>query len=240
MSLSSSVLQTVSQLLTPHEREAVLGDLTERGANNWRSTTDVLDLYFRRHIALWKSWRPWLAAFGLAIPSSLTLMGLSVSIAESGQRWINESVLNGAEVTLSPGLALLLSNIVLLVAWSFTGAFVMGSISRRTVRISVALSFVPCAFCLARFRIESLSRLCLLLFMIPAAWGLTHGLRFAHIRLRSAIFLAAIITVLTIPAWTSKGAWLPNWALSWPAWYLVATAARGTHSLKDHYPWQTN
>jgi hypothetical protein len=240
MRFSAAVLQAVSHLLTPHEREAVLGDLTEVGANDWRSVTDVLDLYFRRRIALWKSWRPWLAAFGLAIPSSLTLMGLSVSIAVSGQRWINANVLNGAQVTLGPGLALLLSNIVLLIAWSFTGAFVMGAISRRTVRISVALSFVPCAFCLARFRIESLSRLCLLLFTIPAAWGLAHGLRFAHIRLRSAIFLATIITVLTIPAWTSQGAWIPNWALSWPAWYLVATAARGTNSLKEHRPWQTS
>ncbi len=167
-------------------------------------------------------------------------MGLSVSIAVSGQRWINANVLNGAQVTLGPGLALLLSNIVLLIAWSFTGAFVMGAISRRTVRISVALSFVPCAFCLARFQIESLSRLCLLLFMIPAAWGLAHGLRFAHIRLRSALFLATIITVLTIPAWASKGAWIPNWALSWPAWYLVATAVRRTNSFKEQRPWQTN
>jgi hypothetical protein len=240
MSFSASVLQAVSNLLTPCEREAVLGDLTELGGNNWRSIADVLDLYFRRRIAPWKSWRPWLAAFGLAIPLSLTLMGLSVSIAQSGQQWINASILNGADMTLGPGLALLLSNVVLLIAWSFTGAFVVGSISRRTVRISVALSFVPCAFCLASFRIESLSRLCLLLFMIPAAWGLIRGLYFAHIRLRSAIFLAAIITVLTIPAWTSKGAWLPNWALSWPAWYLVATAARGTNSRKEHRPWQTS
>jgi hypothetical protein len=240
MRLSAGLLQAVSRLLTPHEREAVLGDLTEVGANDWQSIADVLDLYVRRRIVLWKSWRPWLAAFGLAIPSSLTLMGLSVSIAVSGQRWINANVLNGAQITLGPGLALLMSNIVLLIAWSFTGAFVMGAISRRTVRISVALSFVPCAFCLARFRIESLSRLCLLLFMIPAAWGLAHGLRFAHIRLRSAIFLATIITVLTIPAWASKGAWIPNWALSWPAWYLVATAVRETNSFKEQRPWQTS
>jgi hypothetical protein len=240
MNLSSSVLRTLSRLLAPCEREAVLGDLTECGVEGWQSITEILGLYLRRRIAPWKSWRPWLAAFGLAIPSSFTLMGLSVSIAQSGQHWINENVLSKAQLTLGPGLALLISNIVLLIAWSFSGAFVMGSISRRTVRISVALSFVPCAFCLARFRIESVSRLCLLLFMIPAAWGLAHGLRFAHIRLRSAVFLAAVITVLTIPTWASTGAWLPNWALSWPAWYLVATAARGTRTLKDRHPWQTN
>jgi hypothetical protein len=31
---------------------------------------------------------------------------------------------------------------------------------------------------------------------------------------------------LTIPTWSSGGAWIPNWALSWPAWFLVATARR--------------
>ncbi|HTH54237.1 MAG TPA: hypothetical protein VL495_09815 [Edaphobacter sp.] len=239
MSLSSTTLDLVSRLLAPTEREAVLGDLTELHITGWSSVTGVLNLYLRRRLALWKSWRPWLAAFGLAIPSSLLLMGLSVSIAQSGQRWINTNLLSASHLSLGPGLALLLSNIVLLVAWSFTGAFVMGSISRRTVRISIALSFIPCAFCLARFRVESLSRLCLLLFIIPAAWGLIHGLRFAHIRLRSALFLAAVITVLTIPAWTSKGAWLPNWALSWPAWYLVATAARSTRTFKGQ-SWLTS
>ena len=238
MTLSSIAVEVVSRLLTPHEREAVLGDLTELEVNDWRSVADILDLYVRRRLALWKSWRPWLAAFGLAVPSSLLLMGLSFTIAKSSQSWINANVLNTSHVTLGPGLALLLSNIVLLIAWSFTGAFVMGSISRRTVGISVVLSFVPCAVCLSCWRIESLSRLSLLLFMIPAAWGLAHGLRFAHIRLRSAIFLAAVITVLTIPAWTSRGPWLPNWALSWPAWYLVATAARRTPPFKGR-PWQT-
>jgi hypothetical protein len=238
MSLSSIVVEAVSHLLTPHEREAVLGDLTELEVSNWRSVADILDLYMRRRIELWKDWRPWLAAFGLALPFSLLLMGLSFTIATSGQHWINATVLNTSHITLGPGLSLLLSNIVLLIAWSFTGAFVMGSISRRTVPISIALSFVPCAVCLSHWHIESLSRFCLLLFMIPAAWGLAHGLRFAHIRLRSAIFLAAVITVLTIPAWTSHGAWIPNWALSWPAWYLVATAVRKTQSFKGQ-PWQT-
>ena len=238
MMLSRRALHVVSRLLAPSEREAALGDLEEAGSNDWRGIVEILDLYVRCRIVLWKSWRPWVAAFGLAIPLSLTLMGLSVSIANAGQQWVNGNILNGSSVALGPGLALLLSNIILLTAWSFTGAFVMGTISRRTVRISVALSFVPCAFCLARFRIESLSRFCLLLFILPAAWGLIYGLRVARIRLRSAVFFATLITVLTIPAWSTKGAWIPNWALSWPAWYLVATSIRRAPSIEEHYPWQ--
>lgn len=237
MSLPSTILEATSRLLTPWEREAVLGDLEEIDDTGWHGVADVIGLCARRHLSIWKSWRPWLAAFGIAIPFSLLLMGLSISIAQSFQRWTSSTALSGTHLSLGPGLALLFSNLILFIAWSWTGAFVIGSISRRTVLLSVALSFMPCTFCLARFRIESLSRFCLLLFMIPAAWGLIHGVRFAYIRLRSAIFLATLITVLTIPTWSSKGAWLPNWALSWPAWYLVATAARKTQSLK-RWPWQ--
>src|SRR5260370_28185090 len=43
--------------------------------------------------------------------------------------------------------------------------FVVGSMSRRTLWASAALCCSPCLFCLARFRIGSLSRLCLLLFL---------------------------------------------------------------------------
>ncbi len=114
----------------------------------------------------------------------------------------------------------------MLIGWSWTGGFVVGSISRRTVWASAALSFAPCIFFLSRFHIESLSRFCLLLFLAPAIWGLCRGLRLAHIRLSSAIVLALAVTVLTIPAWNHSGPWIPNWALSWPAWYLVATASR--------------
>jgi hypothetical protein len=114
----------------------------------------------------------------------------------------------------------------LLLGWSWTGGFVVGAISRRTVWVSAVLCFAPCVFCLSRFRIESLSRLCLLLFLLPAVWGVSRGLQIARIKLRSAIVLAAAVTALTIPMWSSKGPWIPNWALSWPVWYLVATARR--------------
>ncbi len=125
-----------------------------------------------------------------------------------------------------PGFALFLCNVLLLAAWSWTGGFVVGSVSRRTVWVSAALSFAPCVFCLERFRVESLSRLCLLLFLPAALWGVRRGLQIARIKRSSAIALAVAVTALTIPMWNSSGAWIPNWALSWPAWYLVATARR--------------
>lgn len=216
----------VSQLLEPVEREVVQGDLLESGEDAWQSVLAVLGLVIRREAALWRNWRPWLAAFGLALPSSFLLMGFSLSVSRAYQQIVGLPILHATGLTVGPGFALFLCNVLLLAAWSWTGGFVVGSVSRRTVWVSAALSFAPCVFCLERFRVESLSRLCLLLFLPAALWGVRRGLQIARIKRSSAIALALSVTALTIPLWNSSGAWIPNWALSWPAWYLVATARR--------------
>jgi hypothetical protein len=222
--VSWSLVDVVAQLLARDEREAVLGDLLECGESSWQALTGVLSLIIRRHLALWKNWRPWLASLGLALPGSLLLMGFSISVSQSYQHFIDPAILRATGLMVRPGFWLLLCNIFLLMGWSWTGGFVMGSVSRRTVWVSALLSFVPCLFCLTRFRVESLSRSCLLLFLLPAIWGALRGLRVARIERTSAIVLAVAVTVLTIPAWSRTGPWIPNFLLSWPAWYLVATA----------------
>jgi hypothetical protein len=214
----SRLLDVVSHLLEPNEREVVLGDLKEGGESAQQSLLAILGLVIRREAALWANWRPWLAAFGLALPFSFLLMGFSLSVSRAYQQYVG--------VHVGPGFALLLCNVLLLAGWAWTGGFVVGAISRRTLWVSAALSFAPCLFCLERFRVESLSRLCLLLFLPAALWGARRGLQLVYIKRSSAIALAVGVTALTIPLWSSSGLWLPNWALSWPAWYLVATARK--------------
>jgi hypothetical protein len=214
----SRLVGFVSHLLEPNEREVVLGDLEEGGESARQSIFAILGLVVRREAALWMNWRPWLAAFGLALPFSFLLMGFSLSVSRAYQQY--------AGVHVGPGFALLLCNVLLLAGWAWTGGFVVGAISRRTLWVSAALSFAPCLFCLERFRVESLSRLCLLLFLPAALWGARRGLQLVYIKRSSAIALAVGVTALTIPLWSSSGLWLPNWALSWPAWYLVATARK--------------
>jgi hypothetical protein len=214
----SRLVGFVSHLLEPTEREVVLGDLEEGGDSARQSLVAILGLVIRREAALWRNWRPWLAAFGLALPFSFLLMGFSLSVSRAYQQYVG--------VHVRPGFALLLCNVLLLAGWAWTGGFVVGAISRRTLWVSAALSFAPCLFCLERFRVESLSRLCLLLFLPAALWGARRGLQLVYIKRSSAIALAVGVTALTIPLWSSSGLWLPNWALSWPAWYLVATARK--------------
>jgi hypothetical protein len=219
------LVDRASQALERDERDAVLGDLAEAGESTWHALLDVLGLVIRRQTVLWKHWRPWLAAFGLAVPGSLLLMGLSVSVSRACRQLLDPAILKTG-LTIGPGFWLFVCQVVLLLGWSWTGGFVAGSISRRTLWTTAALSCLPCLFCLARFRIESLSRLCLLLFLPPAIWGVRQGLHTARVKLVPAIVLAVTVTALTIPTWGNPGAWIPNWALSWPAWYLVAVAPR--------------
>jgi hypothetical protein len=209
-------------LLERDERDAVLGDLQEAGESAWQALLDVAGLLARRRLALWKDWRPWVASLGLALPASLLLMGFSLHVSHGYQRLTHAT----------PGLDVLrlLGSVLLLSVWSWTGGYVMGSLSRRTVRASAAFACAPCFFCLVRFRGESLSRFCLFLFLIPAIWGVVRGLRVAQIKLGAACALALAITLLSLPSWTQPGAWMANWALSWPALYLVVMAWKASRA----------
>lgn len=224
--ITAGLFDLVSHLLERDQRDAVLGDLLESGESPWQSLLAVLGLVIRREAALWTNWRPWLAAFGLALPGSFLLMGFSLSVSRAYQHLGDVTIWHAAGLSLGPGLALFLCNVLLLVAWSWTSGFVVGSVSRRTVWVSAGLSFAPCVFCLERFRVESLSRLCLLLFLPAALWGARRGLQIVQIKPGAAIALAMGVTALTVPIWSNGGAWIPNWVLSWPAWYLVATARK--------------
>jgi hypothetical protein len=221
-----TLVDAVSQFLEHHEREAVLGDLLEAGESHSRMLFEVAGLALRRHLLLWRNWRPWLAAFGLAWPCTLLLMGFSLTVSRTWLQTLDAALFRGTGWSFSPGLSLLCWQVLLLAGWSWTCGFAVGSLSRRTIWVSAALSGLPCLFCFARFDIESLSRFCLLLFLIPALWGVSQGLRLHRIRPLPAVILAVTVTALTIPTWTASGPWLPNWALSWPAWYLVAAALR--------------
>jgi hypothetical protein len=221
-----SLVEVASQLMERDEREAVLGDMVEAGESAWHGLLDVLGLIIRRQVGLWKSWRPWFAAFGLALPCSFLLMGFSASISWTYQHLMDAKVFQANELASSLRLLPLICQVLLLICCSCTSGFVVGSMSRQTLWVSIAATCSPCLFCLARFRIESLSRLCLLLFLLPAILGVRQGLRRTRIKLAQATVLAVVITVLMILPWSGSAAWFLNGALIWPAWYMVATARK--------------
>jgi hypothetical protein len=218
------LVEVAARLLERGEREAVLGDLLETGEGAWRGLLDVLGLVIRRQLLHWKKWQPWLATFGLALPGSLVLMGVSVSISSMYERLIDHRILVGSPQAIHEGLLQLLCRGLLLIGCSWACGFAMGSLSRRTLWVSIASSCLACLFCLVRFKEPSLSRLCLFLFLLPAIWGVRQALRSIRINLALAIFLVIAITTLVILPSNSRGLWTLNWSLVWPAWYIVATA----------------
>jgi hypothetical protein len=216
MSLGWSLTEVAAQLLQRGEREVVLGDLSEAHERQWRGLLDVLGLVTRRQLLLWKSWRPWLSGFGLAMPSSFLLMGVSVGVSMTYQGITAPGTVNQR--------SLFLCQVLLLTAWSWSGGFVVGKLSRQTLWASLLLCFTPCLFCLVRFRIPSLSRTSLLLFLLPAMVGAFQGARAIQFRLKAAFALAVSETALMIFMWSSSHLWLVNWSLIWPVWYIVSTA----------------
>jgi hypothetical protein len=210
-------VETTSGLLEPREREAVLGDLAEAGDPMLRGLLDVLGLAVRRQMLLWKSWRPWVSAFGVVLPNSFQLIGFSLLVSETFRRMFEQG--------LGPdGMRLLLCRIALLVILAWSCGFAVGAISRRTLWASIAACFLPCLFCLSRFGVPHQSPLSLLLFLPFALWGAWQGLRGARLRLSWAITLAVAGTALSIAGW--PGPWIFVLALIWPGWFLVAMARK--------------
>jgi hypothetical protein len=232
-SLRWSIVEQASRLLEREEREVVLGDIVETRERARDALCDVYGLVIRRQVLLWKSWKPWLAGFGVTLPSSFLLMGVSVSVSWSFQRLLCPNLLREASLTRESGLLVLLWQALLLIGWAWSGGFLVGSTSRRTLWASAVLCWSPCLFCLSRFRIGALSRFCLLLFLLPAIWGVVRGMRGSKLRTSSALALALVVTILMIPALNAgvHSWWVVpkislNWILSLPAWYLVASARR--------------
>jgi hypothetical protein len=235
------LVSSVSLLLADDEREAVLGDLEEAGESVWRGLFDVVGLVIRREAALWESWRPWVAGFGLALPASFLLMGVSLSVSQGYAlcSWLlrnyqsfDPAVVRENDLTLGPRIGFFACQFLLLIGLAWTCGFVLGKLSRRTLWSSALLCLSPCLFCLARFRIPEMPRVSLLLFLLPAVWGVWKGLRVARVSAGAAIVLAVVTTALMVRVWgvahtwSRSGWWLANWLLIWPAWYLVAEALR--------------
>jgi hypothetical protein len=216
--------------LAREERDAVIGDSLEAGDSLGSALAGVLGLVLRRQFLRWRSWRPWFATFLLALPAGYLLLSVSVSVACTSERLMGMKVGNWAP-TGHEGFLMLLCHIFLLITWSWTSGFAVGSLSPRTLCSTIActaiavccVNFVPYG---KHFHIESISPYYSFLFVAPAIWGVLRGKRTHQLSLRTALLLAITMTVLTASAWIDNALWVFNWLLLCPAWYLVGTARR--------------
>src|ERR1700730_3159696 len=124
-SIQWPLVEVAARLLERGEREAVSGDLLETGEATWRGLLDVLGLVIRRQLSHWKNWQPWLAMFGLALPGSLPLMGVSVSASSMHERLIDQRILVESPQAIHEGFFQLLCRGLLLIGCSRACGFVM-------------------------------------------------------------------------------------------------------------------
>ena len=210
-------IKTAAGLLTTLEREVVLGDLAETNRGALRGLIDVMSLAARRQIVLWKSWRPWAASLGLALPASLFLM--SWSVATSG------AVANLAgEPTELRLLWQGLSKVFLLICWSWTSGFAVSAVSRRTLCASFVGCCAPCLNCLSKWPGHGLSGLQLLIFLIPGLCGAWIGRKQLRLGFSCAILL--VVIAMLAPMTCGTGGWIYGCWFFWPGAYLVRTAIR--------------
>ncbi len=214
----TSLVEMAAGFLGPEEREVVLGDLAESGADVWSGLLSVLGFVVRQQLELWRSWRPWVAS-GVSLPGSLLLLGVSFALSEHARDLRRSGSIHWTIVCEA----------LLMLAWAWTSGFMVGSLSRCTRWISIALCAIPCLSCVLRFHDTSLSRFCVLLFLAPGVVGAIQGIRRVRLQLRNAVVLVTAITGLML-VWSGMSAW--NWPLLLPSWFLVATGERSEGSRK--------
>lgn len=220
------LIEAMAQQLTPAEREVVLGDLIETRETAWRGMREVWGLVARRQLELWNGWRPWLAAAGVAFPCSFILMGFSFAISsELRNHFAYRGQLSFSSFEPGEFLSLLCQVLVLLIcAWS--AGFTVESVSRRTFVVTAICCFLACLFCQLRFHQESLPRICLLLFLLPAIAGVRFSRCGGAIDRRQALASALAATACMALLSVRGHLRVLNWELIVPAWYLAISSSR--------------
>jgi hypothetical protein len=210
-----------SQLLEPHERDAVRGDLAECGAGGWRALYEVLGLVARRQVSCWMEWRPWLAVFAIVLP-------IGVMLSHASRWWADDAVYTTTlqytlyewsgfehpewrDVFLPVWSAL--TGGVSLACWSWTSGYVLASLSRRAVWVSIALFALVVflgtlgtttivrthsgAFAEHFFAVVFPRLIRVVLVLLPALWGM-HSYRRASVSRLTLSIGAVVLMVLTL------------------------------------------
>ncbi len=249
------LVDRVSRMLEPDEREAVRGDLAESGVTGGQALRDVLGLVVRRQALLWKDWRPWLALVGIVGVVGPLLIRISYSLNTMFSIHLRTNWKYGVRyetgLTFAEDIVIFVSQSLALIAWSWTSGFVLGSLGRGTIAIHGML------FCFLWLFFGAPGAIPLplqtVVFLVPAIWGVRQGMRLGTLKAGQTILLAATIATMTaLATWTggwwqsgletwSEGAWrggagwharlLPLVVVSWPVGYLVAMArSRSGHA----------
>lgn len=146
--LITVAIAMVCRLIRPDAREALLGDLTEAGANRLAVLRGLLGFVARSRLQPWLSFRPWLLVAGIAIPLALQLniAAARLSNVHSVYLWMYADNWTrrylGAGWLWSELVPMLLASIfgwLLLTVAAWVGGFVLARLSPGTVWIQATV-----------------------------------------------------------------------------------------------------
>ena len=190
---------------------------------------EVLGLVARRRATLWTEWGPWLALVGVAIPLGVLLGQLSWWWADGSavyaflyvNHWTWAYVESpGARRDLLDISTRVCLNDLALIGWSWSSGFALGSLSRRTLRVTSALfclavfvgfasssgataranPFNAAVFSLPFYRVLYPWLVLTALVLLPAAWGIRRSRRAASLSLMPTLLGLVVSAMLTASA----------------------------------------
>jgi hypothetical protein len=202
------LVDIVSRMLEPGEREVVRGDFAESSETGGQMLRGLLGLVVRRQAALWKGWRPWLALLGLVAPVGVLFGRFSFQLnmwfgwlARQFMTIWSQGVRVENALPLTDDIVKMVCGCVLVFSWAWTGGFVLGSLLRRTAWLYASLS------CLVWWVLRGVPLLHLALFvfmmqmaliLLPFLWGVHQGIHLGSLRVSRAVLFAAAFTILTL------------------------------------------
>jgi hypothetical protein len=149
------LVNQMSRVLEPAERDAVHGDFAESRETGAQALRDVLGLVVRRQIALWHDSRPWLVLVGVVVPFGLLISLVSRRVAEMEavyawmyfDNWDWALLEHRAYWIILGQIARLVSpEILVLICLAWTVGFALGALSRPTIPVNGALFCVALLF----------------------------------------------------------------------------------------------
>jgi hypothetical protein len=160
--------QALSRALESGEQETVLGDLAELGLSDRQAFKGVLGLVLRRQLGLWKEWKPWFVLVAIVVPVCPLLADQSMGLnffANLVMRF-HYGVSYRTGVSSAADVAEICFRASALITWSWTSAFALGALSRKTIWANGVLFFLLCAV----FAVYHSAYPVRALWLIPWAW----------------------------------------------------------------------
>lgn len=221
------LVDLLSRALEPGERDAVRGDFAESGESAASALRGVLGLIVRRQAELWKDWRPWVALIGgvavAALPLSKLTFLLNGDLSEQLRTYWPYGVHSENGLTVTENVVSLTCRSLALLLWTWTGGFVLGSLSAGAIWLTGTLFYLALIhsfwvrlalsgdIVFGHVPLASIIPQAVLPFfgiattaaVLAAIWGIIQGRRVRTLELRQALLLGVAATVLTsLVVWT--------------------------------------